>query len=104
MPGRYVCELVKTILNPRYGPGAYWRGRSVEQSFHFTPSADGRYTLRLIAYGPNIELNVNGRLVLSHLTMPQRRGRVGLVLEDGRGVFSNVRITKLKAPTTNWVL
>ena len=102
VPGRYAVELVKQVYNRRRGPESLWRGRSVEQAHHFAPSPDGRYVLRLIAFGPNLEFNVNGRLVLSHLTMPRSRGRVGFVIEDGRGTFSNITIAPLRAPNTNW--
>jgi hypothetical protein len=102
VPGRYVVELVKQVYNRRNGPESLWRGRSVSQSYHFTPSADGRYRLRLIAFGPNIEFNVNGRLALSQLTMPRRSGRLGVFLEDGSGTFSDISVTPLRPPTTNW--
>jgi beta-fructofuranosidase len=102
IPGRYSVELVKQIYNRRNGPESLWRGRSVEQAYHFTPSPDGRYHLRLIAFGPNIEFNVNGRLVLSQLSMPRRNGRLGVFLEDGKGEFRNISVTPLKSPKTNW--
>lgn len=102
IPGRYTCELVKQIHNRNDGPESLWRGRSVCQSFHFTPAADGKYRLRLIAFGPNIELNVNGRLVLSELTMARRDGRLGVFVEDGSAKFTNIRITPIKEPTTKW--
>ena len=102
VPGRYRAELVKQVYNRRAGPESLWRGRSVSQDYHFTPSADGSYLLRLIAFGPNLEFNVNGRLVLSQLTMPQRRGRVGVFVEDGRAAFSGISIVPLRAPQTNW--
>lgn len=73
IPGRCQVELVKQIYNRKNGPESLWRGRTVLQTFHFTPSADGRYALRLIAFGPNIEFNVNGRLAISELTLPRRR-------------------------------
>jgi len=102
VPGRYVVELVKQIYNRRNGPESLWRGRSVEQSHHFTPSPDGKYSFRLIAFGPNIELNVNGRLAISQLTMPRRSGKLGVFVEDGAGAFSNISVTPLQAPRTHW--
>lgn len=102
VPGRCAAELVKLIHNRINGPDSLWRGRSVVQRYHLPPSTDGRYRLRLIAFGPNLEFNVNGRLVLSMLTMPQRRGRVGLIVEDGRATFSRIRLTPLQAPRTLW--
>ena len=76
VPGRYSVELVKQIHNRNQGPESLWRGRSVVQRYHFTPSAAGRYDLRIIAYGPNIEFNVDGRLAISELSLPRRRGRL----------------------------
>lgn len=102
VPGRFSAELVKLFLNENNGPGSLGRGRDELQKYHLPPSVDGKYKLRLIAYGPNIEFNINGRLALSFLTLPRRRGRVGLLLEDGRAIFRNVRITPLKEPRTNW--
>jgi len=93
---------VKQVYNRRNGPDSLWRGRSVEQTFHFTPSPDGRYRLRLIAFGPNIEFNVNGRLLLSQLSMPRRQGRLGVFLEDGKARFSNISVAPLQNPKTNW--
>lgn len=102
VPGRYSVELVKQIYNRRNGPESLWRGRSVVQHFHFTPSADGRYSLRLIAFGPNIEFNVNGRLAISELSLPRRRGRLGVFIEDGAGTFSSLSVRRLREPRTNW--
>jgi beta-fructofuranosidase len=104
IPGRFTAEMVKLIHNRNHGPQSLWRGRSVLQQYHLPPDPTGRYQLRLIAYGPNVELNVNGRLALSHLTLPRRSGRVGLIIEDGRATFSSVRLTALHAPTTQWQL
>ena len=102
IPGRYSAELVKQIYNRRNGPESLWRGRSVEQAYHFPPTPDGRYHMRLIAFGPNIEFNVNGRLVLSQLSMPRRSGRLGVFFEDGGGRFGNISVTPLQSPKTNW--
>ena len=102
VPGRYSIELVKQIYNRRNGPESLWRGRTLVQRFHFTPSADGRYRFRLIAFGPNIEFNVNGRLAISELSMPRRSGRLGVFIEDGKGTFSNIAVVPLREPRTYW--
>jgi len=102
IPGRFCVELVKQVYNRRRGPDSLWRGRSVVQRFHFTPSADGRYVLRLIAFGPNIEFNVNHRLAISELSLPRRGGRLGVFVEDGGGVFSGLKAVRLREPRTNW--
>jgi len=102
IPGRGATELVKQIYNRKEGPDSMWRGRSVVQPFHFTPTADGKYRMRVIAFGPSIEFNLNDRLCLSHLTMPRRSGKVGVFLEDGRATFSNIRITPIHKPRTHW--
>ena len=102
VPGRFGVELVKQFYNRRNGPDSLWRGRSVVQRHHFTPQSNGRYQFRLIAFGPNIEFNINGRLAISELSLPRRRGRVGVFIEDGAGKFSTIRVTRLRAPRTNW--
>jgi beta-fructofuranosidase len=102
IPGRSCVELVKQFYNRRHGPESLWRGRKVLQNYHFTPSPQGTYRLRLIAWGPNVEFNVNGRLVLSELSLPTRHGQLGLFVEDGRAIFSNLLIRPLRPPTSNW--
>jgi hypothetical protein len=102
VPGRYTAELVKLIHHRRWGPESLGRGRSLLQTFHLPPAPDGRYTLRLIAFGPSVELNVNGRLVLHHLTLPRRRGRLGVFVEDGGARFRDIAIQPLRAPACNW--
>lgn len=102
VPGRYAVELLRYVHNEVRGPQSLWRGRTVKQTHHFTPDPDGRYTLRVVAFGPSLELSINGRLVLATMSMPRRRGRLGLFLEDGRGQFSNVTVQTLKAPNCHW--
>lgn len=102
IPGRYATELTKQIYNRKEGPQSMWRGRTVEERFHFTPSPDGKYHIRVIAWGPNIEVNINHRLTNNWLTMPRRAGRFGIFLEDGKATFKNMTINKLKPPTCNW--
>jgi sucrose-6-phosphate hydrolase SacC (GH32 family) len=102
IPDRGVVELVKQVHNRNEGPQSLWRGRSVVQSFHLRRSDADRFSLRLIAFGPNIELNVNGRLVISELSLPRRGGRVGLLVEDGAATWSNISLRRLRAPRTNW--
>lgn len=101
IPGRFAVELVKYVYNRRRGPDSLWRGRSVEQAVHVSPSVDGRYSLYVIAFGPSIEFNVNGRLVLARMNLPRRRGRLGLFLEDGRACFSNVSLRPIQKPRCN---
>jgi hypothetical protein len=104
VPGRFGVQLVRQFYNRRNGPESLHRGRAVVQSYHLQPAADGRYRLRLIAYGPNLEFNVNGRIVLAILSMKERTGRLGLFVEDGRATFGDVRLAPLRAPTTTWDL
>lgn len=102
IPGRYAAELVKYFYNRRRGPDSLWRGRAVSQAWHLPPAPDGRYRLRLIAFGPSVEFNVNGKLVLAFCSLPRRTGRLGLFLEDGQAAFRNVSVQPLKAPACNW--
>lgn len=102
VPGRGCVELVKQIHNRNDGPDSMWRGREVVQSFHLPRDDAGRYVLRLIAFGPNIEFNVNHRLVISQLSMPRRSGRAGVFVEDGEVRFDSLTVVALKPPQTNW--
>jgi hypothetical protein len=104
VPGRFGVQLVRQFYNRRNGPESLHRGRAVVQSYHLKPALDGVYRLRLIAYGPNLEFNVNGRIVLAILSMKERTGRLGLFVEDGRATFGNVRLAPLRPPTTTWDL
>lgn len=100
--GRRTAELVKLVHARPRGEQSQGRGRSVLQTYHLPAEPTRCYRIRLIAFGPNIELNVNDRLVLSHLTMPARQGHAGLYLEDGKAEFSNIQLTPLHEPRTNW--
>ena len=102
IPGRFSAELVKYVYNRRRGPDSLWRGRSVEQTCHVAPVADRKYRLRVIVFGPSIEFNINGRLVLARMNLPRRNGRAGLFIEDGEAVFSDISIQPLSAPKCNW--
>jgi hypothetical protein len=104
VPGRGCVELVRQTYNRRNGPDSLWRGRSVLQSYHMRVPGDGSYHLRLIAYGPNLEFNVNGRLVLAMLSLKERSGLAGVFIEDGAGAFTGLTRAVLKAPATNWDL
>lgn len=96
------AKLVKRIHSRPRGPHSLGRGQSILQSYGMKESGTTTFQLRLIAFGPNIELNVNGRLVLSHLTLPSRSGYTGLFIEDGAARFSNIQITRLHEPRTQW--
>lgn len=102
IPGRFAVELVKYIYNRRLGPDSLWRGRSVVQQHHLVPAQAGRYVLYIIAFGPSLEFNVNGRLVLATMSLPRRAGHIGLFAEDGQAKFSNISIQPLHPPTCNW--
>lgn len=101
IPSRYTVELVKLIHNRPFGPESLKRGRTVLTSFHLPP-CDGKYMMRLIAFGPSLEFNVNGRLVIHHFTLPRRKGRCGVFVEDGSAVFKNLSIRPIQAPKCNW--
>lgn len=102
IPGRHGAELVKYEFNHPRGLQSLWRGRETLQTHYLAPSPGGTYLLRVIAYGPSLEVNVNHQLVLATMSMPRRGGRVGLFLEDGAGTFSNITLQPLRAPECNW--
>jgi beta-fructofuranosidase len=102
IPGRFRAEMVKYVYNHRRGPDSLWRGRSVLQEHHCAPANDGKYQLKVVVFGPSIEFNVNGRLVLATMSLPRRYGSIGLFCEDGSASFSNVIVQPLKSPRCNW--
>lgn len=97
VPGRATVELV-SLFESRGGiHDVRGRGRQLVQQFHHAYSGTW-HQLRVVARGPLIEAAIDGRVVLSALTMRRRRGRVGVFVEDGRAVFRNPRLQRLEAP------
>jgi len=94
--GRHSVELAKVTLRRNYV--AIGRGFEALQSRHY-PFAPGRaFRLRAIAYGPYIEVSVNGSVRLAGINMVRREGRLGLFIEDGAARFSDLRLRKLTSP------
>lgn len=89
-----------TLTHLRTSPQQFlWRGRELTQSFHhrFTPGQPCR--LRVVCHGPEVEVSVDGKVVLCALTMPRRAGEVGLFVEDGSATCTDIAIARL--PTWN---
>lgn len=103
IPARNKVEMVKVLHNRPYGPESLVRSREVLQSFHMQVPGDRRYKMRAIAFGPSIEFNVNGRLVLQFFTMPERNGKAGVFIESGKARFKDITIQPIREPVCNYL-
>lgn len=103
VPARNTVEMVKVIYNRPYGPESLVRSREVLQSFHMPATSNRRYKMRAIAFGPSIEFNVNGRLVLQFFTMPDRSGKAGVFIESGKARFKDITIQPIREPICNYL-
>jgi beta-fructofuranosidase len=97
VPGRSRVELVNCFVSRGGVHGIRGRGRQAVQTFHHQFGA-GPHRLRVVAHGPLVEASVDGRVVLSFLTMRRRRGRWGVFVEDGAAVFRRPRLQPLHPP------
>ena len=97
IPGRLRVELHRLQL---YGKTKRHdgRGHTTLQQNHCPVETDRPVLVRIVAYGPYVEVSVNHQVLLVALTMSRRAGRLGFFLEDGRADFSAVRVTKLNTP------
>ncbi len=103
VPSRNIVELVRVILNRPYGPESLTRSRTVLQSFHMHVCEDGCYKMRAVAFGPSVEFNLNGRLVLQFFTMPDRSGKAGVFIESGKAIFKDISIQPIREPVCNYL-
>jgi hypothetical protein len=97
IPGRARIELHKLTRKRNYN--SIGRGHLTLQENHCALAPEEIIHLRVVVWGPYIEVSVNGRVLLAYLTMSRRAGRLGFFVEDGRAVFEGIRLTPLRAPT-----
>jgi len=95
IPARRRIELHR--IAPRAGR-QIGRGHVTLQDNHCALAPGVGASLRVVAYGPYVEVSVRGRVLLSYFTMSRRAGRIGLFVEDGRAAFDCVRLTRLRPP------
>jgi beta-fructofuranosidase len=96
IPGRQRIELHRLVHRVNYN--AIGRGFDRLQD-NFCPLATVEtVTLQVIAWGPYIELSVDGRVLLANFTMSRRDGHLGFFVEDGRAAFDQATLTRLIPP------
>ena len=87
-------RVVRTTYPPYLG-----RGHETLQTNYCKLVPDGRpIKLRVVAWGPYIEVSVNGRVLLCHATMSRRTGHLGFFVEDGSATFTGATLRKLHPP------
>ncbi len=83
---------------PHAGVTYRWRGRRIVQDFPLPETCPPHLHLRLIAFGPYVEVSVNGRVLLSAITLLNPAGRVGVFAEDGSLTIQQLKLTPLPRP------
>lgn len=95
-PGRDAVTLQRMTHRQSYN--ATGRGCDVLQVNQHRYMPDGVH-LRIVAWGPYIEVSLDGRVLLSSATMSRRDGMLGLFVEDGEAAFSSMSFRRLNPPT-----
>jgi beta-fructofuranosidase len=75
-----------------------WRGRRVVQEWADDHAWGECVEIQLVAYGPYVEVSVDGRVLISAVTMRRPGGRVGFFVEDGEIEVGGVEILPLEMP------
>jgi beta-fructofuranosidase len=83
---------------PSAGVTYRWRGRRVVQEW-IDPQAWGdRLAVRVVAYGPYVEVSVDDRVAISAVTMVRPAGQIGFFSEDGRVGVRHLTVQPLRPP------
>lgn len=81
---------------PSAGVTYRWRGRIVVQEavspFDWTSTPE----LRVLAYGPYLEVSVNDRVLISAITMKRNFGKYGFFIEDGSVDIRSIAVRPLR--------
>ncbi len=88
-------EFLKT---PSAGVTYRWRGRRVVQEGSLAGEAGRETRLRVVAFGPYVEVSANDRVLISAVSLARPAGRVGVFAEDGGVVVHGLRIRPLNPP------
>jgi beta-fructofuranosidase len=94
-PGRQGVSLQRLTRRTNYN--AIGRGCDVLQTNH-VPSMAQAVELRVVAWGPYVEVSVDGRVLLVFTTMSRRDGAIGLFVEDGSAQFASWTLRPLQEP------
>lgn len=97
IPGRKRIELHRLVRRVGWR-GVIGRGHDTLQENYCEVEAGRAFDLRVVAYGPYVEVSVDDRVLLSQLTMSRRAGVIGLFVEDGEATFESIRVQELTAP------
>jgi beta-fructofuranosidase len=100
LPGRQRVELQRVVLHPLNEPKRIGRGFSVLQENYCEIKSGEPLRLQVIAYGPYVEVSVNDRVLLCHLTMSRRAGQIGFFATDGKASFQNPSLDILPQPAS----
>lgn len=98
-------DLFKGVAQIRnWGTGADASGEHMMQfrslqAGYWRTEVPGKATMRLIAYGSYLELSVNDRVTLSLADQSFSTGALGIAVESGSLIASDIRLRKLKSPT-----
>lgn len=94
--GRQTVELHR--FYERLNFNSIGRGFECLQTRHVAFEVGKAIHVRISAYGPYIEVSIDGSVCLAMFNMYKRDGRVGFFLEDGSAMFKDIRIRGLEAP------
>jgi len=94
--GRQTVELHR--LYERINFNAIGRGFECLQTRHVNFATGKAFRVRISAYGPYIEISIDGSVRLATFNMYKRDGSVGFFIEDGAAEIKDVRIRRLEAP------
>ena len=96
VPGRQQVELAKITVPRRRGIiGRGWESIQ-SNTVPMTPGQSVR--VRVAAYGPYVEVSLDGVVFLAACTMTRRSGGLGFFVEDGTVRVTDVRTRRLEAP------
>lgn len=76
-----------------------WRGRRVVQEWSSDRPWGETVEVHVAAYGPYVEVSVDGRVLISAITMVRPEGQVGFFVEDGEIEVERLEILPLRAPS-----
>jgi len=83
---------------PSAGVTYRWRGRRVVQENALPEECGSTVRLRIVAFGPYVEVSLNDRVLISAVTMASEGGRIGVFAEDGRVALRSARLLPLHPP------
>jgi beta-fructofuranosidase len=90
-------EFLKT---PSAGVTYRWRGRHVVQESAIPMEFGPVVRLRVVAFGPYVEVSLDDRVLISAVTLARAAGRVGVFAEDGRIAVRSWRLRPLNSPAS----